>query len=106
LLRFICSRLITIIVGEGAKKEMLTVHRAIVTKKSGFFQSAFSGCWGNAEAKSINLSHLDPETFARYLEAVYIGHILPANMKDHEFHWDMALCNIYVIAEEMVGLYN
>ncbi|KAF2818912.1 hypothetical protein CC86DRAFT_460839 [Ophiobolus disseminans] len=95
------SPLIKAIVGEGDDQEEFNLHRYIITKKSGFFKSAFSGRWGNSESKKVDLLHLDPKYFAQYLEAVYTNKILP-DTYTYEPGVISALCHVYVIAEEMI----
>jgi hypothetical protein len=99
---FIRSPLIKVIVGEDDDREEFNIHRDTIAKKSGFFKSAFSGRWRNAESKKIELTHLEPEFFAGYLQAVYTNEILPERLTCLPTALEL-VCEIYVIAEEMMG---
>jgi hypothetical protein len=74
----------------------------VITKKSGLIKKAIRDICEDDYTKAIDLSHLDPDVFAMYLEAAYVGKILPEKIESLDRDICNTLCRIYVIAEEMM----
>jgi hypothetical protein len=68
--------LFDVVVGRKGKQETFTVYNDLMIPRSEFFRAARSKRWLESDpTRPTSLKHVDPETFAAYLDAIYLDRI-------------------------------
>jgi hypothetical protein len=102
VLRSLWRSIITIVVGE--KKDKVVIYKAILVESSKFFKKAVKPEWSSLrpDPDSIELEHMDLDTFKLYVHWVYFGAIkLPEEDVDGVY---TALAKAYVLGEELMDV--
>jgi hypothetical protein len=84
------------VVGRKRKQETFTVYNDLMIPRSEFFRAARSKCWLESDpTRPTSLKHEDPETFAAYLDAIYLNRIRVENFHLYESgdYEDSAACD-------------
>jgi hypothetical protein len=70
---YLTSPFIRVNVGLEPDQKEFFVHQDLVCPRSEFFMNAMKGPWKEAQERKVDLSEEAPETFALYLELLYVS---------------------------------
>ncbi|KAK5124932.1 hypothetical protein LTR85_001122 [Meristemomyces frigidus] len=108
------SETLTVLVGET--KQVFTVHKDIISRRSSFFKAACHERWqGASTAKDVELPTDDPELFGTYLQCVYTDTVVTHQDSGHNSNSDdddistladcvMHLVKVYFLADKLGDL--
>jgi hypothetical protein len=65
--------LIRVNVGQAPDDKDFFVHQDLICPRSEFFKKATKDPWKEAQERKVDLSEEDPDTFALYLELLYVN---------------------------------
>jgi hypothetical protein len=70
---YVTSSSIRVNVGQEPGNKHFFVHQHLICPRSEFFKNAMKEEWKEAQERKVNLSEDEPDTFALYLELLYVS---------------------------------